>query len=69
MRYFCYNELTDDESNLVVTVSEDEIRQTYYPYWQTQMTRVGRNLDDYTFEDCLEDWMIVNGAWIADDNK
>ena len=67
MRYFSYNEYTDpDEMHYVVTVSEKEIRQKYYPYWYGKMCdKFGKDHVDanYSFEDCLEHWIIVNWAW------
>lgn len=63
MRYYSYNEMTDDGGNEVVTVSEEYIRQTYYPYWQKRMQESGKNLEDYNFADCLFDWVVVNWAW------
>lgn len=64
MRYFSYNE--GDE---VVTVSEDDIRQTYYPHWRTRMAATfGEDVvpDGFWFQDCLDDWVVLNGAWEAD---
>jgi len=67
MRYYCYNELADDgSSNLVITMSEDDIRRNYYPYWYDRMCKkFGKEeVDDkYSFEDCLTDWLVVNWAW------
>ena len=59
MRYFSYNVPTED-GNIVVTVSEDEIRKNYYPYW---VGRLEGWEDSCTFEDCLEDWRTVHWAW------
>lgn len=67
MRYYSYNEYTDpDELHYVVTVSEEELRQKYYPYWYGKMCdKFGKDHVDatYSFEDCLEQWIIVNWAW------
>jgi hypothetical protein len=67
MRYYCYNELADDgSSNLVITMSEDDIRRDYYPYWYDRMCKkFGKEEVDtkYSFEDCLTDWLVVNWAW------
>jgi len=67
MRYFSYNELDQK----VQTMSEQEIRETYYPYWYDLMCKkFGKEHVDktYNFEDCLEDWIIVNWAWEVNDN-
>lgn len=67
MRYFCYNDYDDDPSNsFATTVSEDDIRKGYYPYWYDRMCKkFGKEKVDseYCFEDCLDDWMIVHWAW------
>jgi len=66
MRYFCYNEQGDDDENVVVTMSEDEIREEYYPYWYEKMcNKFGKQKVDetYCFEDCLDDWLVVHWAW------
>jgi hypothetical protein len=65
VRYFSYNEY-DENSGCVVTVSEEDIRKEYWPYWYKKMcakyeqSYVDQN---YTFEDCLEDWVVVHWAW------
>jgi len=66
MRYFSYNEQGDNDENVVVTMSEDEIREEYYPYWYEKMcNKFGKEYVDknYSFEDCLDDWRVVNWAW------
>lgn len=72
MRYYSYNEAQwnaapdSTDTHRVVTVSEDEIRQTYYPYWYKEMCDTyGQESVDryYSFEECLKDWIIINWAW------
>jgi len=66
MRYYSYNEMTDDGGNEVITLSEEEIKETYYPYWYGKMCEkiVKKKVDEtYTFEDRLDDWIVVNWAW------
>ena len=72
MRYFCYNEYTEDPStdNYVVTKSEEDIRKEFYPYWYERMChKFGKEHVDatYSFEDCLYDWIVVNWAWESKD--
>ena len=67
MRYYSYN-VFDDNLGLgsVKTISEDEIRETYYSYWYEQMCKeYGKEYTDATFcfEDYLEEWQVVNWAW------
>lgn len=72
MRYFSYNEydpyssLADETGGYVVTVSEEDIRKNYYPYWYSRMcAKFSKEHVDstYSFEECLDDWMVVNWAW------
>jgi hypothetical protein len=75
MRYYSYNEydpdspLADASGGYVVTVSEEDVRRTYWPYWYKRMCeRYGAEVvdRDYCFEDCLTDWETVNWAWRVD---
>lgn len=77
MRYFSYNEYDPlspkaDESGVYVeTVSEEWIREHYYPYWHERMCqKFGKEHVEatYSFEDCLQDWIVVNWAWEITDN-
>ena len=68
MRYFCYNETGGErgETHIVVTISEDEIREDYWDHWYFLMCKkFGKEHVDnnYNFQDCLEDWITVNWAW------
>ena len=67
MRYWCYNEYTEDpDANSVVTKSEDEILHEYWPHWYSKMCKkYGREHVDenYSFHDCLDDWIVVHWAW------
>jgi hypothetical protein len=72
MRYYCYNEYTTDPllDNRVETMSEEDIRITYYPYWYKRMCdKFGKEHVDntYSFQDCIDDWVVVNGAWLVED--
>jgi len=68
VRYFSYNEPVDENynTNIVVTMSEEDVRKTYYPYWYEKMCKkFGKEVvdRDYCFEDCLDDWIVVNWEW------
>ncbi len=67
MRYYCYNEPVGNGSeNEVITNSEEDIRNEYYPYWYEQMcSKYGKDFVDkvFSFENCLEDWIVINWAW------
>ena len=72
MRYFCYNELVEPDSGTsVVTVSEEDIRKEYYPWWRERMIKkYGEQEFEkiWSFEECLEDLIVSNRAWEADDD-
>lgn len=67
MRYYCYNEpIGDGSENEVITKSEEDIRNEYYPYWYERMVKkfgYQHVNENYSFEDCLDDWIIINWAW------
>lgn len=72
MRYFSYNTFKTDPSidSYVETVSEEEIRKDYYPWWYEKMCKkYGKEHVDetYSFEECLEDWCTVHWAWLVND--
>ena len=63
MRVFKYNEYEDTEPRLI---TEQEIRVEYWPHWYERMCKkFGKEEVDskFTFEDCLDDWVIINCAW------
>lgn len=68
MRYFSYNDYKTDPSidPCVTTVSEDDIRKEYYPYWKGKMIeKFGEDYfnKNYSFEECIEDFCVVHWAW------
>lgn len=66
MRYFSYNEPDENMENVVFTMSEEEIRDEYYPWWSERMKeKVGEEvfLKDWSFNDCLDDWVAEHWAW------
>ena len=62
MRKFAYYELGQDHP---IIVTEDEIRETYYPYWQRKMKEIQKE-EFINFENCLNDWIVVNWAWLIE---
>jgi hypothetical protein len=68
MRYFSFNDYKTAGAidPYVATVSEDDIRRDYYPYWHERMcNRFGKEHVEktYCFEDCLYDWIVATRAW------
>lgn len=65
MRYYSFNEY-DESGGSVVTMSEEDVRNEYYPYWYKKMCQKYEQSyvdEHYSFEDCLEDWITVHWAW------
>lgn len=70
MRYYSFNEQDDKGNDVVQTMSEDEIREEYYPYWKERMIKKYGEEEfkkNWSFEECLEDWVVVNWAWEVKD--
>jgi hypothetical protein len=57
-----------DENNNTITetLSEKQIIEQYWDYWCMRMKSVGKDPADYTYQDCIEDWVIIHWAWKPD---
>lgn len=66
IRRFAFNEQGQDKP---VVMTEDEIRSTYWDYWVGQMTKkFGPESDRINWENCLDDFLVVNWAWEVKDD-
>ena len=66
MRYYSFNEQDDKGNDVVQTMSEDEIREEYYPWWKERMIKKYGEEEfnkTWSFEECLEDWIAIHWAW------
>ena len=64
-RKFLVHSPGEDNDCITELFNENDIRETYYPYWYEQMCKKhgSEQVDSqYTFEDCLKDWITVNWA-------
>ena len=52
----------------VETLTEDEILESYYPYWSARLREVGKE-HLISNRRCIEDWCIGNWAWEAKDEN
>lgn len=43
------------------TITDKEIIEQYYPYWQMGMKRIGK-VDQISEEGCIEDFIVVHWA-------
>lgn len=63
MDYYKYLEQGDDGITPVeVRISKQEILDTYYEYWKSQMVRVGKK-DQISEDSCVEDFIVIHWAW------
>ena len=76
MRYYRYIEsrdsANDDFSPKIVTLSEQEILDSYWDYWYTNMcNKYGKDTVDteYTKSRCLQDWKVIHCAWEVEDHQ
>jgi len=69
MRIYKYNEYEDHQPRLI---TEDQIKAEFWPQWYSRMCiKFGKHEVDqkFTFEDCLQDWIITNWAWEVQDES
>ena len=64
MRRYQFNEYSEETSNLVVEMTEEEILEQYWPFWSKKMEeKYGPSHELITTENCIEDWMVTHLAW------
>ncbi len=72
MKRYSYNEYNsespraDASGGYIVTVTEKEVLQQFWPYWYQMMClKFGKEYVDKTFteQDCINDWVVSNWAW------
>lgn len=65
-RRFALDELGENGEVLAVVVTEDWIRDNYWPFWYEKMVeKLGKEkADTCTFQDCLDDWVVGQWAWV-----
>jgi hypothetical protein len=51
--------------NEVVRMTTDQILEEYWEYWVEQMlSKFGADYEDLTTIACIEDWVVIHGAWV-----
>lgn len=65
MRWYTYNEPSDNGDNEVHTVNEEWIMVNYFPWWSGEMRRRGKG-PQISKENCIEDWIVTHWAWESD---
>jgi hypothetical protein len=68
LKEYCYNQPEFDAEmhaligNQVIIISEDAVLAEYYPHWCALLHKAGK-AHLISRQRCLDDWMVVNGAW------
>lgn len=65
MKYYSIT-YPDEDTDVVETLSEEEILSEYWDYWYVRMCKkFGKEHVDANFckQDCIDDWVIVHWAW------
>ena len=66
MRYWSYYE---PDIDVLVTQSEKDILNTYFPIWYGLMAKAGKDVPanpKITERICIDDWIVTNWAWESD---
>ena len=62
-KYYSYNEIDLDPLNeSIVTVSEQQILDSFYDFWVEKMKKIGKE-SLISKEKCIEDWVTIHWAW------
>lgn len=74
MKYWAYAEPYHKAGILrgerIITMAEEQILREYYPYWMARMVEkfgLAEVVRNYTVQDCIDDWVVVNWAWETDE--
>ena len=60
---YSYNEIDLDPLNeSIVTVSEQQILESFYDFWVEKMKKIGKE-SLISKEKCIEDWVTIHWAW------
>lgn len=65
MRYWTIAYPDRDGTDVIETLSEDEILKEYWDYWYGRMCeKFGKEYVDanYSKQDCIDDWTVVHWA-------
>jgi len=72
IKYFRYIEprdpTNDDFSSEIVTLSEQEILDTYWDYWYSKVCeKFGKS--EYSTKSCIKDWCAAHRAWRVENHQ
>lgn len=69
MKYWSISYPDENDNDVVETLSEDEIIKQYWDYWYGKMCEKysKEHVDEnYTKQNCIDDWTILHWAWQSD---
>ena len=65
MKTYCYVEPDiDGISPIKQCLTEEEILDRYWEYWSKKGFERGEYTPLITFESCIDDWVVINWAYI-----
>ena len=68
MKTYLYWEYMEPYPEHPTEMTEDNILATFWDYWRDQMDKkFGPNYYLTTYENCVDDWVVVNWAWEKSD--
>lgn len=64
-----WNDYGEVIGNQVIEITEEEILKQYWNWWCTAMIKkYGLCYSGITKQNCIDDWVMVNWAWLKDGN-
>lgn len=59
-KIYLYNELDFD---FPLQIDGRQILDLYWPIWSGNMVRLNKPVEQITYRNCIEDWLVFNWAW------
>lgn len=53
---------SDELGDREITLSEEEILNSYFELWSAKMKRIGKE-EHISKENCIDDWIVMHWAW------
>lgn len=64
MKTYLFNDWDENNNHVIREITEDEILEDYWNYWNEQMVKkFGYGHELITKDNCINDWIVVNWAW------
>ena len=69
MKTYEISYLDENNNDVIERLTEDQILETYWDYWCKRMYEAGKDPEVYTFQDCIDDWIVVHWAVEVKDDR